>query len=352
MLNVERVEVTATTEADRLALLHLIAALVDYQPMLRSASVPWSKVTPSLSSLALAHRVATLAHKSPAVNLAPEAAQRKLAAIAHRERLRGLWRQYVQSNVVSGLEQAGISTLVLKGQAFSALAYGDWSSRGGAADLDLLVAAHNLERAEATLQQLGFAPKGERRVLQPGSRLARYALWLHYERGWYSSNWGSIDLHWRALPGGAEWNTGENLLRHGIDVDLPLGSVRTLCPTHALIVACSQGESENWSRLRRLADLAAIEQLCSQQDIAKASELSSLVLPSLRNQVDRWMELPLHPMLSTSRVTRIANLWRMRTGSGSTRDAAVRSVLGAFAPSRKMGRRDQVETCEADRDEA
>lgn len=325
-------------EADRLALLHLVATRVGYGAQFERTRVPWHEVSSALPALARAHGVATLAYESPAIHLVPEESQTGLAVIAQNEKLRGMWRLGITSRVISALEGVGIPTLVLKGQAFSVLAYGDWASRGGAADLDLLVAASHVSRTEAELRELGFSPRGEKPLPQSGSRLARYALWLHYERAWFSPELGSIDLHWRALPGGASWNAGANLFKHAVDVDLPIGSVTTLGPINSLIVACSQGESENWSRLKRLADLAAVQRICSPKDIAIAAAQSSLVTPSLDNQFARWSQLPIEPMANRSKVALISNLWHMRAGSGSRVDAVTRSTLGALLPARRLSR--------------
>lgn len=332
---------TNVTEVDRLALLHLVAERVGFQAGLAGTDIPWAEVTSSLPTLANAHGVVTLAYEAPSFHLVPRGASEQLGAMAALERRRGMGRLASQARILATLQDAGIPTLVLKGQAFSALTFGHWASRGDAGDLDLLVAASDMERTEEALVDLGFTPYGGGPVPEPGSRLARYALWLHYERGWVSADLGRIDLHWRALPGGAAWNTGEHLLRHAVDVELPIGRVKTLGPAEALIVACAQGQSENWSRLKRLADVAAIQGVCSPVDLTGARATSRLVAPSLAQLGNRWHQLPSLPPAQMSTTTSIPSLWQMRMGSGSLWDAAARSALGVLAPARKLTWKDQ-----------
>lgn len=333
--------VSDTRPVDRLALLNLVAGRVNPELPPASEEVRWEAVSLGLARLARRHGVSLMVQDSPAFLKVPDHVRAAVTATARYQKMVSLRQLGITSQVLKALDNAGIPVLLLKGYALSVQAYGDWMVRGSAADLDLLVSSAEVGNTEETLRSLGFMPEPDQpdRVFsQTGNVLSRYAQWLHYERTWNSPEMGTIDLHWRALPGGAKWNLGENLIANATVVELPIGTVKTLPLVESLIVACSQGTSENWIRLKRLADLAALQQRCSVQDIAAAEDKSKLVAPSLSSLTQRWIELPSQPHFESALSRRAGNLWRMRRGSGSSLDAAVRSALGVALPSRRFGK--------------
>ena len=319
------------------ALAWLVAQRVAYPIDLDPDSVDWSALDQELLTLARRHGVVRLVRDSPAAELLPPQAVAVIEADVQSSDLEGMRRAMVQTRVRNELEAAGIPAMVMKGIGFSALAYGDWAARGFSVDLDLLMAPESVYAAEDLLIALGFqVPDNNPRLAGP--RTQRYALWLHYQRGLRSKDGGAIDLHWRALPGGAPWNTASSCLAHAVAVETPVGSVATLGPAEALVVACAQGAEEQWRRYKRLADLWAAYQACSPAERNRATAMSTLVAPSLEALSGRWLQLSSGATAQAGKFDTYRNLWATRRGSGSAMDAATRSLLGAVLPARRVER--------------
>lgn len=332
----------SATSINQRALAHLVATRVGFTQGADGGEIPWDSVSPALANLAAAHSVTTLAAESSAASLLPEGAKQRLQQFNVDAKGLSMRRLSVQTQILSELFSTGIQPLVLKGLALSAFAYGDWAARNPSADLDLLVEPQELATVERTLVSMGFAPWTGKASPSPGGRLARYSLWLHHERLWVSEDFGYVDVHWRALAGGAHWNSASALIDRAQSVALPQGNVRTLGAADYLIMACAQGLSDHWSTLKRLADAAAVWQACTPDEIQEAAHRSNLVTSSLRQIESHWREIGPPQPPTKSLIDNAGSLWRIRRGSGSTIDAAARSVLGFLLPERRLTRRNET----------
>jgi hypothetical protein len=65
-------------------------------------------------------------------------------------------------SLLTRFQAISIPTLVIKGQALSALAYGDWTSRGVSADLDLLIRAESLLAVHRVMCDLEYSCGADR----------------------------------------------------------------------------------------------------------------------------------------------------------------------------------------------
>ena len=153
------------------------------------------------------------------------------------------------------LDAAGISNLVLKGAAVEMFAYGQLG-RKDAWDIDLLVSPRDVESAREILEDTGYT------LVQPENlspaqfktfvELARECEFSHRENGI------TVELHWGLADG--------PVLLPDMSVASPSQLVtvtdtlrlRTLAPEELFAYLCVHGAMHGWSRLKWLADLAAL----------------------------------------------------------------------------------------------
>lgn len=154
------------------------------------------------------------------------------------------------------LHRAGIEVAVLKGAPLGVLIYGDPGIRHSK-DLDLLVRPEQVMAAESIVTSLGY-----RRTTPPQTWTTKEveefrAVRSHFEYVHPASK-SQVEMHWRI---------SENPL-FGVQFPLPetwqtvkVGggfSVRTLSRPDLLEYLCTHGASHAWSRLKWLADVAAM----------------------------------------------------------------------------------------------
>lgn len=177
------------------------------------------------------------------------------------------------------LEGEGIAALPFKGLALAVQAYGDPSLRQFL-DLDVLVHEQDAGRAFEALQQVGWQPEFDLRVMKP-AWLVRSAYHLRFERarpfkageepggdptlgvrdGLPPRRKDVLEVHWTIAdrshihPLQAEmlWQTPAALQLEGRE--LP-----TLAPEKALLAACIHGASNQWQMLKWIADVAHLVQ--------------------------------------------------------------------------------------------
>ena len=104
------------------------------------------------------HRVASQGYKNLsrfAANSVPEPVLVRLRERFHRNAERVLFKTAELVNILSRFEQRGISALSIKGPVLALQAYGDLVSRH-VGDLDIMVPAKTVEKAEILLQQEGY----------------------------------------------------------------------------------------------------------------------------------------------------------------------------------------------------
>jgi Uncharacterised nucleotidyltransferase len=198
------------------------------------------------------HRVTGLLGTAVAAGAFPvTAAQKKAARAAYRTQLlRVLALERELLAVCDLLAAVDVPTRVLKGSAVARLDYADPAVRSFM-DLDVLIRAHDLERAVAALSAAGFRrtlaePRpGFDRRFDKGMTLigpARYELDLH--RTLVLGPWGVV------LDPDRLWDEGQ---------ELPLGgaSLRALSRPHRFVHACYHAALGNWPlRLGSLRDIA------------------------------------------------------------------------------------------------
>jgi hypothetical protein len=153
------------------------------------------------------------------------------------------------------LDAAQIPNLMLKGAAVEMLAYGQLGLKD-AWDIDLLVSPADVEFAREILENAGYV------LVQPENlsaaqfktlvELARECEFSHRQNGM------TVELHWGLADGPV-------LLPH-MSVASPSQSVtltdtlrlRTFAPEELFAYLCVHGAMHGWSRLKWLADLAAV----------------------------------------------------------------------------------------------
>ena len=152
------------------------------------------------------------------------------------------------------LAAAAIPSLVLKGSALAVLAY-DTLALKHAWDIDILVAPEAAERASDALVAAGYERKGGAMTaarFRAYVALARDCTFRHRTSG------AIVELHWRLVESPS--------LLAGLDVASPAQEVRvapgmalrTLAPDELFAYLCVHGASHGWSRLKWLADTAAL----------------------------------------------------------------------------------------------
>jgi hypothetical protein len=164
------------------------------------------------------------------------------------------WRQnqrllYHVRPVVSGLEQAGIPAIVLKGLALGARYYRDLALRP-MADADVLVPVATVERASEVLRGLGWEPWYP---LTPGFLRVKHAA------GFGDRSGCRCDLHWRVFeepgPGAAD----DELRAAATTIRFEGTTFRILAPTDQLLHVC--GHAARWAPvpgIRWVADAVLI----------------------------------------------------------------------------------------------
>lgn len=174
---------------------------------------------------------------------AREIARRSVAQAAESGRLQALF------------DGAGLNNLVLKGAAVEILAYGGLG-RKSAWDIDLLVQPESVEEACRVLSDVGYE------LVQPGDlrpaqfetyvALARECEFLHPDTD------VTVELHWGLADG--------PVLLPAMSAESPSQLVevtnrlrlRTLARDELFAYLCVHGAMHGWSRLKWLADLAAL----------------------------------------------------------------------------------------------
>jgi hypothetical protein len=194
---------------------------------------------------------------------------------AARSRARITMRQIGETARLTGvLANAGIGVLVLKGPVLSAVAFED-PYRRDSRDIDLIVAAEELERVDAILRADGYLRRKPEPGLSPG-RLARYRRWVHEFS--YASPEGNLLVEvkdrvdpMRSLPASdvMEHISRPRLVAVG-GIDLP-----TLPDVDHFLYLCAHGSRHLWFRLKWIADIGAMLHRMSPRDLDAVQERSA-----------------------------------------------------------------------------
>ncbi len=183
---------------------------------------------------------------------ARDIARRALAQGAESLRLQGL------------LADSQIASLVLKGAAVEMLAYGELG-RKDAWDIDLLVSPADVARATQVLHAAGYE------IVQPRNLNAKqFTLYVDLAREceFLDPRSGlTVELHWGLADGPVllpEMSVGSPSQTVSLGHDRLL---LTLAPPELFAYLCVHGAMHGWSRLKWLADLAALLRKESPQSI-------------------------------------------------------------------------------------
>jgi hypothetical protein len=168
----------------------------------------------------------------------------------------------------AAFDAAGLPAAFVKGSALALLAYGKLGIKH-AWDIDLLVEPKDLSRVGTVLAEAGFerqmppASMSEERF-RAWTDFAREGLYRQYVRGTF------LELHWRL-------SDNRSLLAHVTastgtrKVEIAPGQfLRTLEDADLFAYLCLHGAHHGWSRMKWLADLAA---LLAQKPLAEVETL-------------------------------------------------------------------------------
>ncbi len=169
------------------------------------------------------------------------------------------------------LDQAGIANLILKGTTLDILAYGRLGLKQ-AWDIDILVLPGQVRDAAQALLSCRYDFTGTHPTslteLDPWVPLAKECAFRHASSGQV------VELHWRAvdsdqlLPALSSTSPSQTVLIS------PQLSLRTLADEELFAYLCVHGASHGWSRLKWLADLAALVRGLSPEAIEPLFERS------------------------------------------------------------------------------
>jgi hypothetical protein len=219
-----------------------------------SGPLDWAKVL----QVARRHRVEGLVHdglKSADVDVPPEAAA-ELSAEASRIALQNLLFAAECGRLAGALEGAGIPFLVLKGLTLNALAYGTLALKK-AWDIDIVVTEGAVGQACGVLAEAGYertlpGPEVGPEQFQAWLAASKDMIWTHKARNI------PVELH-RDLVDSPRMLPGVSAETPPQRVEIAPGIVLPTLPIEPLFAyLCIHGATHAWSRLKWIADVAAL----------------------------------------------------------------------------------------------
>jgi hypothetical protein len=181
--------------------------------------------------------------------------------------------------LVALFREEHIEVRVLKGAPLAIAAFGDPTLRG-TGDIDLLIGEPDLLKANAILRSVGYLPS-EPAAWLTAKRMRSYI--AHQKDFSYESRQTGmvIDLHWRffrnhQLPSNA------GLKETGLSwVQLGPECIPTLPPEQLFLYLCVHGALDGWLRLKWLADIGALLNGFSQEQIRAIAQtaMARRILP-------------------------------------------------------------------------
>lgn len=186
----------------------------------------------------------------------PDDVAARLAARARAQCRTNLGFAAEAVRLARSMRDAGLAPLFLKGPALAKLLFDDIGLRH-CRDLDLLVEPEAVADAAALLEAEGYAAThpvslAELRAMPRWLHAVNQLDYRHAQRGTL------VELHWRIAPNaqlGSAWWTRA----HRAEVQLgSAGGVATLAGADLFAYLCLHGALHAWSRLKWLADVAAL----------------------------------------------------------------------------------------------
>ena len=167
---------------------------------------------------------------------------RKNANEPYTKLLQGLYKRTWYENqlkfqasagMLRALHNAGIKTLILKGQALAVQYYGDVGVRP-MADIDLLVPKDNVFQAIAALYDLGWF------TIEDG-QFFREALNVRQSHTLRNAEGIEIDLHWCVLHSCQDEQINSSFWEASAPLKINDVETRALCPTDQILHVCAHG---------------------------------------------------------------------------------------------------------------
>lgn len=220
----------------------------------RAAAVAdWSRVLGIVDRHRVPGLVAHALHAA-AVPVPPDIRD-SLAARAQAAAVAELVQAAETARLARAFSDASLGLTVVKGTTAALGIYGRLGLRHSV-DIDLLVRRANVARAERIVADLGYRRTEPSADAPPGAvraRLDRYKdfAFVHEDKGI------ALELHWRLFlnPRFMPWVADAAT----VPMELPGGAtVQTLGGDDLALYLCGHGAEHAWSRLKWLADLAAI----------------------------------------------------------------------------------------------
>ena len=186
----------------------------------------------------------------------PDGLQAHVEDVRHRMRIYNTFLVKELGRVLALFDEAGISTLTLKGPVLAQTAYGSVHQRPYT-DLDVLLSPEDFAAAERLLLQHNYVPFDK---LHPVTGW-RKRLRLFLSRQWpvkRAHRAFRLDLHTAILPPGYGYSVAFEALRERSRC-ISLGggvTVPGLAQEDALQVLCFQGAKDQWRTLGYVADVA------------------------------------------------------------------------------------------------
>jgi hypothetical protein len=182
-------------------------------------------------------------------------------------------------DLTAKLQAEGIPSLAYKGPSLAMAAYGGLSLRHYD-DLDVVIHREHLMQAVRLMTHWGFrgsptpgrsqiipywvAPDGPRHVAR-----AKDIPLLAPDSSYY------VELHWRL--GDRFWlafsPAVEKLWERSVRIDLPQGSVPTMCPEDLLLALCAHGTRHRWGTLKWLLDIVVLLRNAGELDWSRLEEM-------------------------------------------------------------------------------
>ncbi|UNK18774.1 nucleotidyltransferase family protein [Paenibacillus sp. N3/727] len=200
--------------------------------------------------LVLHHRVYPLVYlklKGLSTSLIPANVMESLHLQYHNNTMKMLHLSREMSHICEAFTSSGIRNLLLKGPILATQLYGDLAHRTSK-DLDILVDADDVEKAEKILVQLGYKLEDEH-TLGNWKKKSHHLSFEHIE------NCTQVEIHWRLNPHFSKSFSFDQLWERKHDVILSNQTFHYLGNEDLLYYLADHGARHGWFRLRWLIDI-------------------------------------------------------------------------------------------------
>lgn len=154
-----------------------------------------------------------------------------------------------EMNTICGqLAGGGIRTLILKGPVLAVQLYGDMAHRTSK-DLDILMDAEDVERAEEVMAQLGYEAEDKPTAKPDWKKKTHHLSFRHKEHA------VQVEVHWRLNPYSRDTHSFHQLWERRNTVEIKNLSFHCLGNEDLLYYLADHGARHAWFRLRWLEDI-------------------------------------------------------------------------------------------------